>query len=220
MRPRLLFAHGWALDYTLWDRVRALLGADALDAVVLDAGYYGAPHEPDKLDAERPVLGVGQSLGALNLLAAPPVPLAGLVAIDGFARFSEAADFPQGNSGRVLDLLAKRMRKSAGPVVADFLAKALGASSPPREGFDIHRLAEGLQKLAELDGRAASRRLPIWRLHASNDPIASLAMADASFAGAQVMVRQVREAGDHLSPVTAAETCAELIRTALRALTR
>ena len=74
------------------------------------------------------------------------------------------------------------------------------------------------QVLAELDGRAAATRLPIWRLHASADPIASLALADASFAKAQVVARRVREGVDHLSPITAPKACAELIRMALTAL--
>ena len=38
---RLLFAHGWALDRSLWDRLLPELGPLASEAVILDAGYYG-----------------------------------------------------------------------------------------------------------------------------------------------------------------------------------
>jgi pimeloyl-[acyl-carrier protein] methyl ester esterase len=215
MRPRLLFAHGWALDRTLWEGVLAALGPDAKHAMVLDAGYYGAPAGCP--DADCPVLGVGQSLGALDLLAEPPLPLVGLVAIDAFARFAAAPGFPEGESGRTLRYMQHRLEHSAGPLVRDFLSRALGASSPPKDSFDVARLAAGIRQLAELDGRAAAGRLPIWRLHAANDPIAPLALADASFDGANVKVRQVREAADHLSPLTAPDACADLIRRALDA---
>ena len=215
MRPRLLLAHGWALDRSLWDKVLAALGPDADDAIVLDAGYYGAPAGLGAADPSRPVLGVGQSLGALSLLAAPPTPLAGLVAIDGFARFTAAPDFPEGESGRTLRYMEHRLEASAGALIRDFLGRALGAASPPRERFDVARLAEGLRQLAELDGRTAAARLPIWRLHASDDPIAPLGLTDASFAGANVMARHVRQASDHLSPLTAPSPCAELILAAL-----
>jgi pimeloyl-[acyl-carrier protein] methyl ester esterase len=216
--PRLVFAHGWALDRTLWDPVLAALGPEAKDAVVLDAGYYGAPAGPGVLDPARPILGVGQSLGALVLLADPPAPIAGLVAIDGFARFAVADDFPEGESARALRFMVRRLQASAGDLIAEFLRRALGTSSPPRDRFDTPRLAQGLRQLAELDGRAAAQGLPIWRLHASGDPIASLALADASFAKARVVTRRVREGADHLSPITAPRASAELIRTALSAL--
>ena len=82
MKPALLLAHGWALDRTLWDRVLEALGEDANRAFVRDAGYYGRPADPKP---EGPALGVGQSLGALELLNDPPPGLRGVVALDGFA---------------------------------------------------------------------------------------------------------------------------------------
>lgn len=217
MKPRLLFAHGWALDRTLWDKVLVELGAEADDALVLDAGYYGRPVGPGPIDA-APVLGVGQSLGALELLALPPAPLSGLVAIDGFARFAAGPGFPQGRPASVLKLMARRLNVEPGPLLADFLDQALAGFAPPSLSPDGQVLTAGLDRLRQLDGRAVARRLPIWRLHASADPIAPPALADASFDGANVRARRVREAPDHLSPITAPKACAELIREALRAL--
>jgi hypothetical protein len=77
-------------------------------------------------------------------------------------------------------------------------------------------MVEGLRRLETLDGRGAA--LPIFSLHADGDPIAALAMADASFAGMDVRERQVRQASDHLSPIHAPKACAALIRTAIEAL--
>ncbi len=213
MKARLLFAHGWALDATLWDAVIAALGEDATGAVVFDAGYYGQPRSWPAFDPGRPLLGVGQSLGSLALLTQPPAPLAGLVVIDGMARFSQAADFPLGVPGRVLQRMQSWMRDDT-RVLLDFLGRAGG--SVPAGPVDAERLIAGLEQLRTLDGRAAA--LPIWRLHARGDPVAPMAMADASFADTNVVTRRIREASDHLSPVHDPRACADLIRDALRAL--
>ncbi|HUO23711.1 MAG TPA: alpha/beta fold hydrolase [Caulobacteraceae bacterium] len=215
--PRLVFAHGWGLDRTLWDAVLAELGDLAAGAIVLDSGYYGRPAGAGALNGAR-VLGVGQSMGALELLACPPGRLCGLVAIDAFARFAAAPDFPAGQDERKLRLMARRLDQGPRALVAEFLERSLRGVAPPIGEPDRDALARGLDRLLDLDGRAAVKDLPIWRLHAAQDPIAPLALADASFAPAQERARQVREGGDHLSPLTAPETCAALIRTAVQAL--
>jgi pimeloyl-[acyl-carrier protein] methyl ester esterase len=208
VRPTLLFAHGWALDRTLWDKVLEALGEDAQGALVRDAGYYGRPADPR---VAGPVLGVGQSLGALELLAAPTPGLLGVVALDGFARFGRAPDFAEGVAGRVLE----RMKAQLGNgVLAEFLTRADGQL--PAGQPDETRLIEGLDRLYTLEGRAC--RLPVWRLHADQDPIAPLAMADASFAGLNVVEWRVRQSTDHLSPLAAPHACADLIHTALKTL--
>jgi pimeloyl-[acyl-carrier protein] methyl ester esterase len=203
----LLLRHGWALDRTLWDGVLAALDADA---DVVDAGYYGRPAAPPA--AGERMLGVGHSLGALELLAEPPPGLVGMVAIDGFARFGQAEDFPQGTPARVLGRMALRVEDGG---LAAFVQRAGGAV--PAGTPDGARLRAGLDRLATLDGRAC--RLPVWRLHATDDPIAPLAMADASFAGLTVIERRLRPTTDHLSPIHNAQACADLIRAALAGLT-
>ncbi len=208
MSPTLLFAHGWALDRTLWDKVLTALGDLARTALVRDLGYYGRPAPPV---AKGPVLGVGQSAGALDLLAEPPEGLIGVVALDGFARFGKAPDFPGGVAGRVLERMKARIEDG---VLAEFVERAGG--DVPQGEPDPARLIEGLDRLYTLDGRAC--RLPIWRLNAEDDPIATLAMADASFSGMNVVERRTRPSSDHLSPLTAPHASAELIRTAITAL--
>jgi pimeloyl-[acyl-carrier protein] methyl ester esterase len=214
VRPALLFAHGWALDRTLWDKVLEALGEDAQGALVLDAGYYAGDRNTSPLPHQggrESILGVGQSLGALELLAAPPADLVGLVALDGFARFGKAPDFPEGVGTRVLERMKARLGEG---VLAEFVERAGGEL--PKGEPDMGRLIAGLERLHALDGRGC--RLPVWRLHADRDPIASLAMADASFAGMNVHERRIRQSTDHLSPLTAPHACADLIRTALKAL--
>lgn len=210
---KLLFAHGWALDHTLWTGVLEALGPLTAGAVVLDAGYYGPLRRPPVLESERRWLGVGQSLGSLELLTSPPAPLVGLVAIDGFARYSQSPDFREGVPPRVLQRMADWLEED-GVLPVDFVARA-GGTAPPGERH-IPRMVAGLRRLETLDGRGSA--LPVWSLHADGDPIAALAMADASFAGMDVRERRVRLAEDHLSPLHAPEACAALIRTAIKAL--
>jgi pimeloyl-[acyl-carrier protein] methyl ester esterase len=215
--PRLVFAHGWGLDRTLWDAVLAELGDLAKGAIVLDAGYYGRPVGAGVL-CGRKLLGVGQSLGALELLANPPAPLCGLVAIDAFARFCATPDFPFGQDERKLRSMVRRLDHGPSTLVADFLSRALKGVAPPAGEPNRTALARGLDRLLDLDGRRAARDLPVWSLHAACDPIASLAMSDASFAAAQTRRREVRPGDDHLSPLTAPRDCAALIRSAAEAL--
>jgi pimeloyl-[acyl-carrier protein] methyl ester esterase len=251
----LLFAHGWALDRTLWDRVLDALGDDARGALLRDAGYYGSPSYfradiqadggfalapfpldggrvgdggdpsaapqlnrpprsrplPHQAGEETNILGVGQSLGALELLAEPPPGLIGVVALDGFARFGKAPDFPEGVGARVLGRMKARIGEG---VLAEFVQRAGGEL--PKGEPDAGRLIEGLDRLYTLDGRAC--RLPVWRLNADADPIAALALADASFEGMNVVERRVRRSTDHLSPLAAPHACVALIRAALKAL--
>ena len=209
MRLGLLFVHGWALDHTLWDGVLAALGEDASGAIVTDAGYYGAASSPPVSGGSW--LGVGQSLGALELLAKPPPGLVGVVALDGFARFGRAADFPEGVAPRVLQRMAAQLAQGA---LAEFLARAGGEA--PAGTPDVARLTQGLDRLAALDGRACA--LPVWRLHAQGDPIALTPATDASFARMNVVERRIRPALDHLSPVHDPAGCADLVRAALKAL--
>jgi pimeloyl-[acyl-carrier protein] methyl ester esterase len=204
----LVFAHGWALDRTLWDKVLAALGEDARGALMRDAGYYGQPNDPRM---EGPLLGVGQSLGALELLAEPPHGLVGVVALDGFARFGKAADFPEGVAARVVERMKARLGQGG---LAEFVLRAGGELPAGRP--DIGRLAQGLDRLHTLDGRRCP--LPVWRLNADEDSIAPLAMTDASFAGMNVVERRIRQSTDHLSPLAAPHACAGLIRSALKVL--
>jgi pimeloyl-ACP methyl ester carboxylesterase len=102
--------------------------------------------------------------------------------------------------------------------VADFLGRSLKGVAPPAGEPDRAALARGLDRLVDLDGRRAVKDLPVWRLHAANDPIAPLALADASFAEAAEHERRLRPGDDHLSPLTAPHACAALIRCAVLAL--
>jgi pimeloyl-[acyl-carrier protein] methyl ester esterase len=219
LSPRLVFAHGWGMDRSLWDAVLIELGDLAGGAIILDSGYYGAPAAAGELEGEE-LLGVGHSLGALELMTAPPAPLSGLVAIDAFARFTAAPDFPEGQDARALRSVIRQLDRASPELVAEVVARTFkGQSCPPGEPCR-EALAIGLERLIALDGRAAVLDLPLWRLHADDDPAVPLALSDASFAACPMLERRVRAGADHLSPVTAPELCADLIRSAIEEINR
>jgi hypothetical protein len=106
-------------------------------------------------------------------------------------------------------------RRVADGALTEFLERAGGVV--PDGTPDFERLQAGLGGLETLEGRDCGA-LPIWRLHAEGDPIATLALSDASFAGLNVVERRIRPATDHLSPIHDPQGCADIIRAALTAL--
>jgi pimeloyl-[acyl-carrier protein] methyl ester esterase len=87
--PSLLLIHGWGFDPSLWTPLRAALADWASD--VVDLGYFGAPHSAVPPGA---VVAVGHSLGAMLALGDPPPQCVGLVAINGFDRFTARGGGP------------------------------------------------------------------------------------------------------------------------------
>jgi hypothetical protein len=106
-------------------------------------------------------------------------------------------------------------RRVADGALTEFLARAGGVV--PDGTPDLGRLRIGLDRLQTSDGRRCGA-LPIWRLQSAGDPIATLAMSDASFAKLNVVERRIRPSTDHLSPLHDPQACADIIRAALTAL--
>jgi pimeloyl-[acyl-carrier protein] methyl ester esterase len=192
---KLVFLHGWGLDASLWDGVRAAL--PEFETVAWDRGYF-APPRAEK--TAGPFIAIGHSLGAL-LLADDPT-AAGVVAVNGFDRFTgEDAVAP-----RVVDRMRKRFAETPAKVLADFRAR-IGASPAP-ESLDSERLGADLDLLAETDARNATRPR-ILVLHGEADPLLPAAMRDAMFAGAP---RETVPDGGHLLPLTHPAWIADHIR--------
>lgn len=217
MTPRITLVHGWGHDATLWREVLPLLAG--LDVEVADLGFFGPPRLPEPCAAPR--IAVGHSLGALWWLALTELPWARLVAINGFPRFTAAADFPQGVAPRVLARMRRRLRDTPAAVLAEFRAScgASGNEGPPPPA-DNASLASGLDFLAATDGRAtlARRRNHIHALAARQDAIVPAAMSEAAFAPLPAARLDWIEDGGHLLPLTHAPACAAAIAEAIRCL--
>jgi len=210
VKQRITLVHGWGYDATLWREVLPLL--DDFDIEVVDLGFFGSPALP--ADCDRPRIAVGHSLGALWWLAQTDLPWTRLVAINGFPRFTAAADFPQGVAPRILERMRKRFATAPGAVLADFQAACGGAG--PALPDDLEPLRQGLAALAEVDARAAlvTRRQDVFALAARADAIVPAAMSEAAYAGLPAGHLRWQEDGGHLRPLTHARACAALIREA------
>jgi pimeloyl-[acyl-carrier protein] methyl ester esterase len=195
MMPTLLMLHGWGLDASLWDGVRAAL--PEFETIVWDRGYFDAPSAPHPAG---PVLAIGHSLGALLLADLPGS--TGLIAINGFDRFAgEGAVAP-----RIVERMRRRFAETPREVLADFRTR-IGADSVPAS-LDEERLAADLALLAEADARACVRPSTLV-LHGEADPLLPPAMRETVFAGAS---RETLAGAGHLLPLAHPAWCAEHIR--------
>ena len=203
--PCLLLVHGWGCDATIWDELRAAL--DGFDTLVVERGHLGA--YPARPAAPAGAIAVGHSAGLLDVLADLPSGCAGVVAINGFTRFAEAADFPAGTPRRVLDRMARRMAVDPDATVRAFRDRC-GLSPLPADGRARHdRLRDGLADLATLDRRAEAQGLRLLALAARADPIATPAMTRACFAEADTAWHP----GDsHVLPLAEPSWCARQLR--------
>ena len=203
MTPSLCFVPGWAMPPGFWNRVQALLPPELT-----------APADA----SARPVLAVGHSLGVMHLLAKPPKRLAGLVAINGFSRFSRARDHPHGVEARILRRMAQRLQLDPAATVTEFLARCGLPSTSPDLLLDLAELAAGLDLLQEGDGRGALAALscPVLALAGGQDEIAAPALSRACFSGLRPIADkrsalQWVEPGGHILPVTHPQACVAAI---------
>lgn len=204
MKPVLLLVHGWGFDAAFWKPLRAAL--PSVDTVVSDAGYFGRPVRPE-LPAGRPVFAAGHSMGLMDILAAPPAGLAGLVSLGGFARFVRGPGFLEGVHPLLLGRMIGRFGREPEATLADFRRLA-GAGEAPA-GLDAPCLAAGLVRLRDGDFREALFRLgaDILALAATDDRVVDEAMSRAAW-GDRL---RVRSDGGHAFPATRPGWCAGLI---------
>jgi pimeloyl-[acyl-carrier protein] methyl ester esterase len=186
--------HGWGFDATIFDELRAAL--PDYPVALWDRGYFGPAARPL---AEGPTLAIGHSLGALLLAADPPPGCVGLVAINGFDRFTGEGAVPP----RVVARMRARFAEAPDAVLADFRTRC-GAAAAPAIG-DAGRLAEDLALLATAE---ASTRLPVLALQGEHDPILPETLRRSAFPSAA----REHGPGGHLLPLTHAGWCAERIR--------
>ncbi|WDF72646.1 alpha/beta fold hydrolase [Novosphingobium sp. KACC 22771] len=191
---KIALLHGWGFDAGVWDALAPLLAGDVAR---MDRGYFGAP-----VDAERPDLMIGHSLGAMLLARRwSDVPL---VAINGFDRFCGA----DAVAPRVVARMVKRFGEDPAKVLADFRATIHAAPAPAivsgaRLGADLALLAD--------ETPAPAHRAPVLVLQAGDDPLLPPAMRAGAFAGGIERAAAVCPAGGHLLPLTQAAWCAQAI---------
>lgn len=202
----LLFLHGWGFDASFWDELAVLLPDWRSQRD--DRGYFGARRE---FVPEEECLIVAHSFGAMRALAAAAPRCRGLVAINGFDRFTAAGDAP-GVSPRILDRMLTRFASEPQAVLSDFRRRC--GSDAPFGPTDVARLNDDLLALRDGDGRAQSKQWPssILSLQGAQDPLLPAGMREAVFAEAQSCQRRTHPDAGHLLPVSDAPYCARAIR--------
>lgn len=200
---RLLFVHGWGFDAAFWAPLSRLL-AD-LPQVIDDRGYFGEPR-PALVDG--PCLAVTHSFGTMRVLADPPADLFGLVAINGFERFS-AAPGHAGVPVRVLDRMLRRFGEDPRTVLADF--RRLCGANAEFGTIDTDVLHGDLIRLR--DEYAPVPSIPVVSLQGARDPLLPEAMRAQALAAASPL--SIACEGGHLLPIEAPKFCARVVREAI-----
>jgi pimeloyl-[acyl-carrier protein] methyl ester esterase len=205
---RLVFVHGWALGPDIWDPFGALLPGVAQARV--DLGFFGAPDIPAPQGGD---ILVGHSMGLVWGLA-QDVDWAGVVAVNGFARFTQDAD----GRGCVKPAALRAMRQAllrdpqAG---ADDFRRTIGLA-PAKGQAQKDRLMDGLDLLRDGDAAPLAGARPWLVLGAADDPLIPVA-ATRDLAAATGGALRLLEQGGHCLPLTAPRDCAEAIAGFLRA---
>ncbi len=202
MIPTLVLVHGWGFTPSVWDDVALRLTGPVLR---VDLGFGGRPQVPA---VERPLV-IGHSMGFAWALAHLPQPWAGAIAINGFARFTRSADFPEGVPPRLMERMLARFDAEPRTVATDFLNRC-GVAAPDLDGLDPAPLGKALAWLAACDQRAALAALtcPLLALAGARDPIVPESMCRAAFAGRVV---DIHANAGHLLPLTHADWVARHI---------
>lgn len=205
---RTVLVHGWGYDSGFWSPLRSALGARETQA--LDFGFFG----PDRMapDLSEPCDVIAHSMGVLWLLAERPFAWRRLIAINGFSRFVQDPDFPDGVPVAAIRAMRQRLAVDVPGVVARFRADA-GDRRTDLDGAaaDYDRLAWGLDGLMRWDGRTAP--VPDLILAGAQDRIAPLALVRACWPDARV---DIAANGDHVLPLSDPAYCAARIEALLR----
>ncbi|MBO9723007.1 MAG: alpha/beta hydrolase [Novosphingobium sp.] len=204
---KLLFAHGWGFDRSFWTPLADLLADLPLE--IDDRGYFGSP---EVVAMDGPCLAVTHSFGTMRVLIDPPEGLLGVLAINGFERFSASSGYP-GVPVRVLDRMLRRFGEEPRAVLAEF-RRQCGAEAAFGE-IDAALLHDDLVRLR--DEETSLPAVPIVSLQGARDPLLPEAMRAQVFRNAAV--RRIEcETGGHLLPLEVPEFCAQVVRDMIEAL--
>ncbi|TYC87457.1 alpha/beta fold hydrolase [Novosphingobium sp. BW1] len=196
----LLFAHGWGFDASFWEPLAALLPEHA--HVFDDRGYFG---RPAPTEIAGPCLAITHSFGTMRVLTNPPPGLVGIVAFNGFDRFS-ARSGRAGIPVRVIDRMLRRFTQSPETVLAEFRATCGDETQVPTPVPDP--LREDLLRLR--DGECPPPAVPLTSVQGGADPLLVREIRESVFPRGEV--RRVSHTGGHLLPVEDPAFCAETVR--------
>ncbi|WP_072392968.1 hypothetical protein [Hyphomicrobium sp. CS1GBMeth3] len=206
-RRRLVLAHGWAVDASVWQPLIERLGFDG-DVIhcgprFLDLGPPTHAAPPD--DA----ICIGFSFGALWLLLNAPARIKALVSISGFTRLDAAANVD------AMRALRAGLEKNA-PAQVKAFRRLAGIREPvPSEALNVPLLLEGLDAMLEGDARGVLSGLdcPVLALASRDDPVIPPDVTRSSW---PTSATRWSEGGGHALPLTQTDWCASEIQRFVR----
>jgi pimeloyl-[acyl-carrier protein] methyl ester esterase len=206
----IAFLHGWGFGPSAWARWAAAFPDRPV--ALLDAGYFG----PERLalpENDGGWIGVGHSLGFARLLGME-ARWKGLVGLGAFLRFCTRPGHASGTPVETLDAMIARLDADPADVLARFLRrcglKGHAPATPPAEG--LARLRRDLSLLRGLDLTPPAQLPPVLLLHAADDRIAPLALAEEAHTGLAGAKRATFESGGHALPFSRVDDCLPLVR--------
>lgn len=206
----IAFLHGWGFGPTAWAQWAAAFPHRPV--ALLDAGYFG-PESLGLPDNPDGWIGIGHSLGFAKLLSMQ-TPWKGLIGFGAFLRFCAGPGQESGTPPETLDAMIERLEADPADVLARFLRRCgLKGHAPaaPNAG-GLTRLRSDLVMLRSLALPVPGTATPVLLLHAKDDRIAPLALAEKAqqrLSGSQL---HVCDTGGHALPFTRFEECLPLVR--------
>jgi pimeloyl-[acyl-carrier protein] methyl ester esterase len=206
----LVFLHGWGFSAGIWqDWVAAF---PERPVVLLDAGYFG-PERPTLPDNAHGWIAVGHSLGFARLLEMD-VAWKRIVGFGAFLRFCAQPGQDSGTPPETLDAMLARLDADPADVLARFLRrcglKGHKPATPTSDG--LLRLHHDLTVLRNLDLPAQRTAPPTLLLHAADDRIAPLALAEEAQQRLADSSFKLFETGGHALAFTRTGDCLPLVR--------
>jgi len=209
---KIIFVHGWGFDGSIWDNVICEL--NDIETVCLDLGFFG--QEQTSFN-DKDAIFITHSMGLAWVLKNVKPSYKGLVSINGFTKFCQAEDWPEGVPQRMLSRMIRQFDKNPETVWSDFMIKS-GLDNPVYPPYtNLATLSKGLKDLGEWDVREEFSALSCPKLIccAKGDMIVSEKLSDDSF-GKGV---EWYESANHLLPLQQAPSIAAHIRSFVEKLT-
>jgi pimeloyl-[acyl-carrier protein] methyl ester esterase len=196
--------HGWGYGPWVWrDWTDAFAGRPL---ALLDAGYFGEPamtlpHNPDGW------VGIGHSQGFARLIGMD-VPWRGLVGFGAFLRFCRLPGHDDGTPPEIIDAMLARMDSDPADVLRRFTRRCGREErcTAPLDPAGVARLRDALRDLRSLDISAPRRPVPTLLVHAADDRIVPVSLAESArtVLGARL---EIIPKGGHALPFTRSADC-------------
>ncbi len=209
----LALLHGWGYGPEVWRDYAAAFAERPVFA--LDAGYFGParmtlPENPDGW------IGVGHSLGFAKLLGMD-VPWRGIIGLGAFLRFCAAPGRTGGTPPEIVEAMLARLKEDPRDVLRRFLRrcgqrpKPSAPLLPSPDAAGVARLAGDLTLLRDLNAKPPRHVPPCLLLHARDDRIAPVALAEEA-GQAMDATLSLFDSGGHALPFVNPDECVPVLK--------